>query len=560
MIVESDGMRFYNFSTYDAESEMPGGDYWKLLDANSLELEESGIYFFDFMRVWNGLKNEELKLKIKEKLMSLAKQKGIFFNGIENCLSIFNMDELMELLVNEFDNKIMLYLSTPENIRRYNGDIFQFIYVLNKIEDKNFGVELLAKILESIKFNSDKTLLIEILEYEKRNNITLYNRLINDYYDYFPEEYRELLRIRMDSNYCFNKALEFERRNIDIGIDPRISIAPEIEANKRYPFDLDLYGQYDFENRFYVDSDATVPNGNEIIPTRPFHNTPEDVARFCALCETMRAVGYYYDEEYYNAAGQINLGLDYLDTKEAILAFYEIYGNCEELLYYISSEEGQIFRQNIYTSSRIKPLSEIIGKRVVEEDLSREEVIRLFSNDSSRVSGINGLTYKKNSVCLRGTNKYDYRFEFRIPNGGCNYETWIDNIRLYGKMMEKAKQIADLMKKDYLTAEEESLLRLKIDLQDRKLSLEDKLEMLLDLLFEDENIKQIYRDRYLATVRKIYETRTDNYSARYSAYDPGFDEVEFIEHYQSRLDPDYEGYGVVSYDPETDEMKVGRRK
>lgn len=553
-------MRFYNFSTYDAESEMPGGDYWKLLDANSLELEESGIYFFDFMRVWNGLKNEELKLKIKEKLMSLAKQKGIFFNGIENCLSIFNMDELMELLVNEFDNKIMLYLSTPENIRRYNGDIFQFIYVLNKIEDKNFGVELLAKILESIKFNSDKTLLIEILEYEKRNNITLYNRLINDYYDYFPEEYRELLRIRMDSNYCFNKALEFERRNIDIGIDPRISIAPEIEANKRYPFDLDLYGQYDFENRFYVDSDATVPNGNEIIPTRPFHNTPEDVARFCALCETMRAVGYYYDEEYYNAAGQINLGLDYLDTKEAILAFYEIYGNCEELLYYISSEEGQIFRQNIYTSSRIKPLSEIIGKRVVEEDLSREEVIRLFSNDSSRESGIRGLTYKKNSVCLRGTNKYDYRFEFRIPNGGCNYETWIDNIRLYGKMMEKAKQIADLMKKDYLTAEEESLLRLKIDLQDRKLSLEDKLEMLLDLLFEDENIKQIYRDRYLATVRKIYETRTDNYSARYSAYDPGFDEVEFIEHYQSRLDPDYEGYGVVSYDPETDEMKVGRRK
>ena len=354
--------------------------------------------------------------------------------------------------------------------------------------------------------------------------------------------------------------IEFERRNIDIGIDPRISIAPEIEANKRYPFDLDLYGQYDFENRFYVDSDATVPNGNEIIPTRPFHNTPEDVARFCALCETMRAVGYYYDEEYYNAAGQINLGLDYLDTKEAILAFYEIYGNCEELLYYISSEEGQIFRQNIYTSSRIKPLSEIIGKRVVEEDLSREEVIRLFSNDSSRESGIRGLSYKKNSVCLRGTNKYDYRFEFRIPNGGCNYETWIDNIRLYGKMMEKAKQIADLMKKDYLTAEEESLLRLKIDLQDRKLSLEDKLEMLLDLLFEDENIKQIYRDRYLATVRKIYETRTDNYSARYSAYDPGFDEVEFIENYQSRLDPDYEGYGVVSYDPETDEMKVGRRK
>lgn len=553
-------MMFYNFTIYDEESEIPGKDYWKFLDATAKELEECGIYFYDFTRVWNSLKNEELKMKMKDKLISLIMQEGITYNGVENCLSMFSSDEIKKFLVNEFEKRIMSYLSTPESIRRYNGDILHYLFLLNKVGDENFGVELLSKIFDVIKDYSDKRLLIELIEYEKRNNEQLYNALIIDYYEYFPDEYKELLKMRSDSTYFYKKALSLLKEDLDIGIDPSISISPEIEANRKYPFDLDLDNQMYFENLFVVDGDATVPNGNEITPVRYFYNTPLDVAMFCALCESMKAVGYYYDETHGNAAGQINLGLDYLDTKEAILAFYEIYGNCEELLYYISSEEGQIFRQNIYTSSRIKPLSEIIGKRVVEEDLSREGVIRLFSNERSRESGIEGLSYKKNSVCLRGINKYDYRLEFRIPNGGCNYKTWIDNIRLYGKMMERAKQIADMMKKDYLTSEEENLLSLKIDLQDINLSLEDKLDILMDLLFEDEDIKQIYRDRYTATIRKIHETGTKNYSSLYASYEPSFDEVEFVEHYQTRLDPDYEGYGVVSYDPETDEMKVGRRK
>ena len=71
-----------NFQIYDNKEEELGGDYWKFLDATLEELQECGIYFFDFMRVWNGLKNEELKIKIKEKLISLVKQKGLFYNGM----------------------------------------------------------------------------------------------------------------------------------------------------------------------------------------------------------------------------------------------------------------------------------------------------------------------------------------------------------------------------------------------------------------------------------------------------------------------------------------------
>lgn len=552
-------MRFYNFTIYDKDSELPGGDYWKFLDATLEELQECGIYFFDFMRVWNNLKNEELKMKMRDKLASIIIDKGISYDGLSTCLEIFTSDEIKMSFVNMFNNKISGYLSSEENIRRYNADIMSYIYTLRYVNNYEWELSFIINILDKIKNYNNKSLLIEIIEY-KKNNKEMYDKLVIDYYEYLPEEYRVMIRMRNDSSFLYNKALRFKKENLDIGIDPRISIAPEIEANGKYPFDLDLCRQMGFDGEFRVGSDATVPNGNEIVPVRPFHNNPDDVSKFCALCDAMREVGYYYDEVNGNAAGQINLGLDYLDTKEAILAFYEIYGNCEELLYYISSEEGQIFRQSIYSSSRIKPLSEIIGKRVIDEDLSRGEVIRLFSNDNSRDSGIKGLSYKKNSVCLRGTNNSDYRFEFRIPNGGCNYKTWIDNIRLYGKMMERAKQIADLMKKEYLTPEEENLIRLKIDLQDINLSLEDKLDLLMELLFEDEEIKQIYYRRYSATLRKIRETGTDNYSNLYGYHEPSFDEVEFVEHYESRLDPEYDGYGVVTYDPETDEISVGRRK
>ena len=553
-------MLFYNFSQYDKNSELPGGDYWKFVDATLEEIDESGIFFYDFMRVWDCLTNEELKTKIKDKLLSLVMKHDIFYNGIFSCRTIFSVDELKMAFKHNFDNEILNYLTSEESIRKHNGSISQFVRTIDYVRDEEWKSEMVVKVFDKLKDFSNKSLLIELLEYEKNVSSDLYNKLIIDYYNYLPEEYRVLIRMRNDSSYLYNKALGFRKDNLDIGIDPRIKIAPEIEANGKYPFDLDLCSQIEFDGEFRVGSDATVPNGNEIVPVKPFHNIPGDVSKFCALCDAMREVGYHYDELQGNAAGQINLGLDYLDSKEAILAFYEIYGNCEELLYYISSEEGQIFRQSIYSSSRIKPLSEIIGKRIVDEDLSREGVIRLFSNDNSRESGIKGLSYKKNSVCLRGTSDRDYRLEFRIPNGGCNSKTWMDNIRLYGKMMEKAKQIADLMKKDYLTPEEENLIRMKIDLQDISLSLEEKLDILMDLLFEDDEIKQIYYRRYSATLRKIIETETDNYSDRYGHYEPDFDEVEFIEHYETRLDPDYDGYGVVSYDPETDELKVGRRK
>lgn len=545
-------MNWLNFNKYNKDEELKDGDYWKFLNATPEVISNDDIYLDKINIIIKEISNEDLKIKMKNKIFDLIVEKGIFFKGLEQSINIFNSDELKYLFEREFNINIIKYISTPENLQYYYSYIKQFIDLLKEVKDSNWEYLMTKNILNIIKDYNNQIELVNIIEHNK-HNIEIYNKLINDYYNYLPTPYKNFLKMKQDPNYIYNKFLHFMTENIDIGIDPKISIGPEIEANNDYNIEIELNEQKYFEN-YQLTKDPTVPNGSEISPKKPFHNRKEDIAKFCSLCEAMKDIGYYYSEISQNASGQINLGLDYLDTKEAILNFYEIYGNCEELLYYICNEEGQLFRQDVYTNSRIKAISEIIGKRTLDEELSRDIVIKLFNSklySENNDLAIKQLQYKKNSVCLRGDNDNNYRLEFRIPNGGCNYKTWIDNIRLFGKMMEIAKKLADIMKKDYLSNEEEELLKIKIDLQDNNLSLEEKLNMLMNLLFKDDNIKQIYYNRYINTIKKIKETNSNKYRNNHYNNEPNFDEVEFIEQYHSRFDPNYTGEGIIiEYDPE----------
>ena len=553
-------MYIFNFTKYNEKEEKIGGDYWNFLEATKENLINDNIQLSEISKVMKEITDIDLKSKMKKKLFDLIIENGMFFNGIENSLDIFNQDELKHFFKREYDNRIAKYICRQEEIQYHVADIIYFINLLKKVDDCEWEYNMITNILNIIKNYSNKSTLVNIIEYNNRQT-EIYNKLINEYTYYLPNAYKKFLKMKQEPNYILNKSLHFMDEDIDIGIDPRISIGPEIEANNDYNIQLELNQQNGYE-QYTVSKDATVPNGSEVAPKYPFHNLKKDVAKFCGLCEAMKDIGYYYSEESQNASGQINLGLEYLDTKEAILNFYEIYGNCEELLYYICNEEGQLFRQDVYVNSRIKAISEIIGRRVLEEDLSRKDVIELFNNKFlDEDQAIKGLQYKKNSVCLRGTNDKDYRLEFRIPNGGCNFKTWIDNIRLFGKMMEVSKKIADMMNNDYLSGEEEELLKNKINLQNNELANEEKLVMLMNLLFKDNDIKQIYYNRYTGTLKKIKETNSSKYMNPTYSNEPNFNEVEFINQYSSMFDIDYDGSGrIIEYDPYTDTMTSNIKK
>ena len=83
----------------------------------------------------------------------------------------------------------------------------------------------------------------------------------------------------------------------------------------------------------------------------------------------------------------------------------------------------------------------------------------------------------------------------------------------------------------------------------------------MNLLFEEDNIKQIYYDRYISTIKKITETNSDNYVNYNSNFEPNFDEVQFTGYYQSRLNPEFNEDGIViEYDPETNTITSNKKK
>lgn len=537
-----------DFNKYNPDAEIydsdqtKAGDYWKLIYADDNEIDKLFTYS-NIAFVLPKISNNELRTKIKNRLLQYIYNT----NTISYCaINIYRSNLLSKIEISnifksdKFRADVMEKISDNETLDIQNvRNIIDMQFYFENIDDKVSSISYIIELIRS-RENPGENLIYVLEEIKHCKENEVYSYLSSKYYNQLPEYYKNYLRIKDNPAYLYDKSLKFISQNSCIGIDPSISIGVEIEANGHVPYIFSdfLYSQKDFYRYFKTDMDATVPNGIELI-SRPFNDKVEDVSRFCAICETMQELGYYYDENTANASFQINLGLDYLDTAKSILVFYELFGNCEELLYYISNEEGQIIRNPIMTS-RFSPISKNIGTRVLDEGISRNSVIEMFNVDLSSMDNEMGLKYKRGSICLRGTSDEDYRFEIRISNSNVDFKSCIDNIRLYSKMMETAKKIADILRKDSITEEEEELLNKYVDLQDKSLDLSDKLILLMDMLFSDSSIKDIYYNRYVSTLKKKKETQTKNYDINVGC-------VEFQDLYESKFEQD----GNISYDPET---------
>lgn len=281
-------------------------------------------------------------------------------------------------------------------------------------------------------------------------------------------------------------------------------------------------------------------------------NNPKDISYFHALLDTMQELGFYYNEQLENCSGQINIGVDYFNSPQAMLIFIETFCNAEEVLFHIANKEGQLLRQSVHTNSRFKAISGRIGTRTVSEDITWDEVLTMFTATDWHKEGdnqIKGLLHKKDSICLRDQN----RFEIRIFNGSAEFEVWRENILLIGKMAEFANRCADILKqKKEITPEDENLLWLREELRDNDVTLEEKLYTLMDMIFlGDDKSKQIYVDRFYALEKKIEETKTDKYRTGYG----DFSTVEFEEVYESQIE---KTGGVISFDPNTGKYEVSK--
>ena len=517
-------MAFLDFYNYSPQKELPGGEYWQLLQITDNDLLNTIIDSPSLcFKLLNQIQNPTLKQQLKSKFVSLLNLQGYdFFYCLDP--SLFSLDEIKDIV------------STALNIRlnNYSGEVSFFllkeaIYFIQRINDIKWQKNEIDKIfdllsLQTQSYYPSRPKAISNLILSIRDT-SLKNQFIQKYSEELPLEYLNLIKIESDPEYISKKSKNF--RHVCIGINPEIKLGAEIELNHK------TFGTGGFRltsqkniGQYISSSDATVPNGDEF--TSPiFHDTPEELSVFCAVCDTLKELGYEaYD---INVAGQINIGIDYLNTAESLLQFWELFCNSEELLYHICNPEGSIMRQHVYNNSRFKAVSGAIGTRIIPEDISREEVIRMLSADKD--STLPGIIFKKNSICLRDGN----RFEIRIPNGSEDYRVWIDNIRLFAKMVEVSKTLSNVLEGTNTSAASIQKLELKEALKDSTISLEEKLFVLMDLLFDDDKIKEIYVNRFYSLEAEILKTGTRIYEPTYCISDSGFDVVDFQRVYNSQV-------------------------
>ena len=197
--------------------------------------------------------------------------------------------------------------------------------------------------------------------------------------------------------------------------------------------------------------------------------------------------------------GHVHIGADYFKDCESYQNLVDLWINCEQIIYIISNQRGEVPRKRI--SDYAKPISKSF-ERVTEQGfikLANAETLNEMENQlnlaSKRCNGINF------------TNLFNYEkhtIEFRIPNGTINPDTWIENINLFGNILKKCKEITEIRKKekDELTPEDRTQLKLFNSLVFGELSQDDRANLFIKFIIP-ESQQQVFNNRYFVNSKLL---------------------------------------------------------
>lgn len=274
-------------------------------------------------------------------------------------------------------------------------------------------------------------------------------------------------------------------------------------------------------------------------------NTLEDINQIGVICTLFRVLG----AKIHGGTGlHINIGEDYLEHREdAIKNLLIIWSECEELFFKISNEENDEIRA--MASTMAVPIKENIEKtlnKYGDIKLDTQENIEKFIYNiqaQNRLGDLLGFKHGDLEFDLMKAKtdeqKYDIyrrymeekedddtairytsinfnhitwnkenngRIEFRLFNSTLSPKVIMQNLLLTSKLCEVSLEIAK--NSHYKEKEFEKLLC-------HDLSEEEKLDSLLDLLFENEEEKDGYKNRWMSVkdkkTYKRFRTGTDTF-------------------------------------------------
>ena len=267
----------------------------------------------------------------------------------------------------------------------------------------------------------------------------------------------------------------------EIKIPEGMTVGIEIEA-------ANLEVNNSIFKRWKSKEEESVENGAEY--TSPIlTGSKGDSEEIYFVCNALKTMGAIVNGE---CGGHIHIGEKFLTTAQSYRNLVELWCNSEEILYAISNKEGEITRLKAVEKHAV-PLSGKIEKaikrqQIYVDDRTREcdLLMSLIDIQKDRYSSVNFKNY---------AHRIKETIEFRLSNGTLDPDVWVENINLFGGIMNSAERLASIQKKQTRTQEEEQYLRGFEELKDPTITQEEKLKRLLALAIPEED-RHIYQARY----------------------------------------------------------------
>lgn len=273
---------------------------------------------------------------------------------------------------------------------------------------------------------------------------------------------------------------------------------------------------------WYVDEEYTLGTTGIECTSPKLYDNSLDVAEVYKITLGMQRLGLKVTDK---CGGHIHIGANYIESEEGFRELLELWGNAEEVYFLISNRAGELPRKD--TAEYAEPISKYLENAKVKGttgDEFVEDAKEYLRNSRDRSLNLMNVNNGKNTI------------EFRLSNGTIDGNTWVENVRLYGRTVQLAQVLGEISEKleagEELTEDEKRKYTLKEMLKDHR-PLDEKMDILMQILFSKEE-SEVYYERYNAN-RKL-----DKKEYRVSSF--RFGKVDFKKVYDGVKIPE----GIVS--------------
>ena len=482
--IKSDTLKLDKLHELNFTNELDIAEVLTSLESDMLKIQEFRKLKDDYAKaaVISTLKDDKLKLEQLDNINVEINRARVIATIDDEDIKLEELDKLEDEFAKAEIIQSINSDKKVEELKKLKNDLTKVSIIID-MDDHSLQEEALEG-FNNLKSNLAKQLVAK----------ATYSSLRNTYEP--PLNSRKLIK---------QEFLRDDRKYSSIDLPPNMTIGMEIESEGIMSKTINrlnmIFDKQDGDKirGWETKGDGSLEDGVEVVSPILADNQ-EDIEDVYMVCELMKRCGQTISEK---CGGHIHIGADHLTSKEAYVNLFEIWGNCEEIIYKISNEKGNIPRTGINEFS--SPISSKFNNAIEEGtiNLESEEDLDSFITtiqdiQQDRYSGLN----------LLNINNGKNTIEFRIPNGTINPDTWIENARLFGRMVQISQELAEIEKSTEIGIEGQKLLQLKDRIKDENTSEQEKMETMLELLFSEEE-REVYRDRYIANTQILEQISED---------------------------------------------------